>query len=98
MTGACNPLCVARSADMAVSGFFCPRTHEPLTLSADNLFLESPTGDRYQIIDGIPSLLLNADHQESISEKQEYYRVRAAEYDRGNDVMFRMLLCEEKQT
>ncbi|HEV7407067.1 MAG TPA: methyltransferase domain-containing protein [Bradyrhizobium sp.] len=81
---------------MTTSGFFCPRTHEPLTISADNLFLESPAGDRYPIVDGIPGLLLDAGRQETISENHEYYRARAAEYDRGNDVMFRMLLSEEE--
>ena len=83
---------------MAISDFFCPRTREPLTASADNSFLESPTGDRYQIIDGIPALLLDAGHLETISEKNEYYRTRATEYDRGNDAMFRMLLCDEEPT
>jgi ubiquinone/menaquinone biosynthesis C-methylase UbiE len=83
---------------MAISDFFCPRTREPLTASADNSFLESPAGDRYQIIDGIPALLLEAGRQETISEKNEYYRSRAAEYDRGNDAMFRMLLCDEEPT
>jgi SAM-dependent methyltransferase len=82
-----------RPADMTTSSFFCPRTHEPLTVSADGHFLESPAGDRYPIVDGIPALLLN---QESIAGNQEYYRTRAAEYDRGNDAMFQMLLCEEE--
>jgi ubiquinone/menaquinone biosynthesis C-methylase UbiE len=83
---------------MAISDFFCPRTREPLTASADNSFLESPAGDCYQIIDGIPALLLFAGRQETISEKNEYYRTRAAEYDRGNDAMFRMLLRDEEPT
>lgn len=80
---------------MAISEFFCPRTREPLSISADNSFLESPSGDRYQIVDGIPALLLDGGRLETISEKNEYYRGRAAEYDRGNDAMFRMLLSEE---
>ena len=80
---------------MAISEFFCPRTREPLSISADNSFLESPSGDRYRIVDGIPALLLDGSRLETISEKNEYYRARAAEYDRGNDAMFRMLLSEE---
>jgi SAM-dependent methyltransferase len=83
---------------MTIFQLFCPRTHQPLTVSADGLFLESPAGDRYQIVDGIPVLLLNAGLQEASSKNNEYYRARAAEYDLGNDVMFRMLLCEEQQT
>lgn len=83
---------------MTISGFFCPRTHEPLAISADNLFMTSPAGDRYPIVDGIPALLLNAGHQEALSENHAYYRARATEYDRGNDVMFRMLLSEEEPT
>jgi ubiquinone/menaquinone biosynthesis C-methylase UbiE len=80
------------------SDFFCPRTHQPLTIVADRSCLESPTGDRYRIVDGIPELLLDTGHQEARSENQEYYRARAEEYDRGTDVMFRMLLCEEEPT
>jgi hypothetical protein len=48
---------------MTISGFFCPRTHEPLTISADTLFMTSLAGDRYPIVDGIPALLLNAGHR-----------------------------------
>jgi ubiquinone/menaquinone biosynthesis C-methylase UbiE len=91
-------LSAVESSNMAVSDFFCPRTHEPLTVSADNSFLESPTGDRYPIVEGIPALLLDAGRLQATLEKNEYYRARAAEYDRGNDVMFRMLLSDEQQT
>lgn len=83
---------------MSESGFFCPRSHEPLVSSADGRFLESPAGDRYPMIDGIPSLLLASGHDEARGDRNKYYRERAAEYDRGNDVMFRMLMCEEEQT
>ena len=31
------------------------------------------------------------------SANQEYYQTRAVEYDRGNDVMYRMLLCDEQK-
>jgi ubiquinone/menaquinone biosynthesis C-methylase UbiE len=81
---------------MIASDFFCPRTQQPLTITADQSCLESPTGDRYRIVDVIPELLL--DNQQASSENQEYYRARAEEYDRGMDVMFRMLLCEEEPT
>jgi ubiquinone/menaquinone biosynthesis C-methylase UbiE len=83
---------------MTETGFFCPRTHEPLVNSADGRFLESPAGARYPVIEGIPSLLLASGHEEAGGDRNKYYRERAAEYDRGNDVMFRMLKCEEKQT
>lgn len=83
---------------MTESGFFCPRSHEPLAYSADGAFLESPAGDRYPIIDGIPSLLLAAGQDVAGGDRNKYYRERAAEYDRGNDVMFRMLRCEEGQS
>lgn len=77
------------------SGFFCPRTREPLTATADGSLLESSAGDRYSIVDDIPVLLLDASHQEAGSQKHEYYRRFAADYDRGNEVMYRMLLCDE---
>lgn len=83
---------------MTLSSFFCPQTRAPLTMSADLTYLEAPDGQRYPVIDGIPALLANPEHQESISESQEYYRARAAEYDRGNDAMFQMLLSEEEST
>ena len=81
---------------MTDSGFFCPRTHEPLRLQDDDSSLVSPSGDCYLIVDGIPELLLNGGHQKNTSRGQEYYRAKAAEYDRGMEVMFRMLLSEEK--
>lgn len=83
---------------MKETGFFCPRSHEPLVASADGRFLESPAGDRYPVIDGIPSFLLASGRDEASGDRNKYYRERAAEYDAGNDVMFRMLLCEEEQT
>jgi ubiquinone/menaquinone biosynthesis C-methylase UbiE len=83
---------------MPPSEFVCPRTLAPLSVSPDNSYLESPTGDRYRIVDGIPELLIDAGHQQAASQDQEYYRTRAAEYDRGSDVIFRMLLCEEDVT
>ena len=81
-----------------MSDFVCPRTRTPLSVGADNSYLESPHGDRYQIVDGIPELLVNAGHQQASSDTQEYYRSRAAEYDRGTAVMFRMLLSDEDAT
>ena len=83
---------------MTISEFVCPRTRTPLTLSADKSYLESPGGDRYQIIDGIPELLIDGDHPQGPAGNQEYYRTRAEEYDRGTDVMFRMLLSDEDAT
>lgn len=80
---------------MTVSEFFSPKTHQPLTYAVDRLFLEGPGGDRYRIIDGIPELLLDAGQHETKTQHQDYYRMRAAEYDQGSDVMFRMLLSEE---
>lgn len=83
---------------MTISQFICPRTHAPLILSADNCYFESPSGDRYQIIDGIPELLIDGGPQQGPAGNQEYYRTRAEEYDRGTDVMFRMLLSDEDAT
>lgn len=83
---------------MAVPDFVCPRTRAPLTASADNAYLESPAGERYAIVDGIPDLLIDAGNQAASDPDQNYYRTRAAEYDRGNDVMFRMLLSDEEKT
>lgn len=78
--------------------YYCPRTHQPLAATSDDNSLISPAGDRYQIVDRIPILLLDAGRQEAVSHKQDYYRKYAAEYDRGNDVMYRMLLCDEATT
>ena len=75
--------------------FFSPKTHQQLAYTDDRLFLEGPGGERYRIIEGIPELLLEAGRQEAKIHHQDYYRMRAAEYDQGSDVMFRMLLCEE---
>jgi ubiquinone/menaquinone biosynthesis C-methylase UbiE len=86
----------AKTRDMIEPGFFCPRTHQPLKMTADKSFLESPAGDRYRIIDGIPEFLLDASQQQAANSDQEYYRTRAAEYDLGNDAMYGMLLCDEK--
>jgi ubiquinone/menaquinone biosynthesis C-methylase UbiE len=88
----------SRDTMMTVPDFYCPRTREPLALSSDGAFLESPSGNRYPVIDGIPDLLLDAGRQTTKSEDQSYYRSRAAEYDRGMDVMFRMLLGDEVAT
>ena len=80
---------------MTMSEFFSPKTHQQLAYTDDRLFLEGPGGERYRIIEGIPELLLEAGRQEAKTHHQDYYRMRAAEYDQGSDVMFRMLLCEE---
>ncbi len=80
---------------MNTSDFLCPRTRQPLKLAADKSFLESPAGDRYPIVDDIPELLLDAGRQQAGSGNLEYYRTRATEYDRGMEVMFRMLRSEE---
>jgi SAM-dependent methyltransferase len=80
---------------MSTSDFFCPRTRQPLKVAADKTFLENQAGDRYPIVDGIPELLLDAGRQQASSGDLEYYRARAAEYDRGMEVMFRMLHSEE---
>lgn len=83
---------------MAVPDFVCPRTRKPLTLSADNSYLESLAGDRYEIVDGIPDLVTDIADQHGSGRDQDYYRTRAAEYDRGNDAMFGMLLADEEKT
>jgi len=83
---------------MTASDFVCLRTREPLSRSSDGAFLESPSGLCYPIVDGIPELLLDEGRQQAKSESQEYYRDRAAEYDRGVDVMFRMLLSDQAAT
>jgi ubiquinone/menaquinone biosynthesis C-methylase UbiE/uncharacterized protein YbaR (Trm112 family) len=80
---------------MALSDFFCPLTREPLSISDDGQRLTSPSGHQYPIIDGIPSLLIDGSHQTGSLGNQEYYCARASEYDRGTDVMFQMLLCDE---
>lgn len=83
---------------MKLSGFFCPQTKLPLTVSADGTFLIRSDDRRYPVVDGIPALLADDPDRNIVSKDQEYYHARAAEYDRGNDVMFRMLRSEEAPT
>lgn len=84
---------------MVASDFFSPRTYQPLAVATENdvTWLEAPDGERYRMIGGIPELLLNPGGQPTGFGNQEYYRTRAAEYDRGNDVMYRMLLADENE-
>jgi ubiquinone/menaquinone biosynthesis C-methylase UbiE len=78
--------------------FVCPRTHQPLALDREGSAFVAPDGTRYPIRDGIPDFLVGARDEEPLSADQSYYRERADEYDRGNEVMFKMLLCEEGVT
>ncbi len=74
--------------------FVCPKDRQPLVLSDDGAALLSAAGIRYPVQDGIPDFVPQMD-QEAPSGDQDFYRTRAQEYDRGNDVMFKMLLCEQ---
>lgn len=75
--------------------FFCPDDHSALTRSQDGDALVSANGATFAVIDGIPDFVHEADGALAFAAHQDYYRTRAAEYDRGNDVMFQMLLCDE---
>jgi ubiquinone/menaquinone biosynthesis C-methylase UbiE len=83
---------------IATAGFVCPRTRSPLTLSEDGLWMQSAAGDRYPVRDGIPELLVAGGHQQALHQTQDFYRNKAAEYDRGMEVMFGFLKSEEKPT
>jgi SAM-dependent methyltransferase/uncharacterized protein YbaR (Trm112 family) len=73
----------------------CPQTRLPLALSANGAALVSASGAHYPIVDGVPDFVVLTPGTEQRSTSGDYYRGRADEYDRGNDAMFRMLLCEE---
>jgi ubiquinone/menaquinone biosynthesis C-methylase UbiE len=78
-----------------VLGFVCPRDRQPLMPSSDGTTLISATGIHYPIRDGIPDFVLGTEQEAAPVGNQDFYRTRAQEYDRGNDVMFKMLLCEQ---
>lgn len=73
--------------------FVSPDDHEALSRRENSLVTAS--GVSYPIIDGIPDFVGAQDSAPAFADHQEFYRSRADEYDRGNDVTFRMLLCEE---
>lgn len=75
--------------------FVCPKDRQPLEPSEDGATLISAAGNRYPIHDGIPDFVMAIQQQASPVGNQEFYRSRAHEYDRGNDVMFKMLQCEQ---
>lgn len=79
-----------------VLDFVSPNDHQPLIATADGSALVGAGGDRYPMRDGIPDFVLATDGGEAPQGNQEFYRTRAQEYDRGNSVMFRMLLAEEE--
>jgi len=79
-----------------VLGFVCPKDHQPLALTADGAALISAAGIRYPLRDGIPDFVPGAEAELSPAGNQDFYRTRAHEYDRGNDVMFKMLLSEQE--
>lgn len=76
-------------------GFVCPHTHRALALSDDGGALLGANGVPFLIRDGIPDFALSAEDYGASGSNQEYYRSKSNEYDRGIDVMFRMLLAEE---
>ncbi len=76
-------------------GFTCPGGGETLVPADDGSALIAASGARYPIVDGIPDFVGDDAEQPSGAAHQDYYRQRAEEYDRGNAVMFRMLLCDE---
>jgi ubiquinone/menaquinone biosynthesis C-methylase UbiE len=78
-----------------VLDFVCPEDHQPLARSDDGTALISAAGMRYPIQDGIPDFVLDSGQDNKNIDNQRYYRSRAHEYDRGNDAMFKMLLCDE---
>jgi ubiquinone/menaquinone biosynthesis C-methylase UbiE len=78
-----------------VPDFVCPIDRKPLVKSEDDAALISAAGIRYPIHDGIPDFVAATDPQAPPAGNQDFYRSRAHEYDRGNDVMFKMLLCEQ---
>ena len=83
-------------SNTSVHGFVCPADHQPVALSDDGASLVSGSGSRYPIRGGIPDFVLGTGEDVVPGGNQEFYRTRAHEYDRGNEVMYRMLLCEEE--
>lgn len=73
--------------------FVSPADHA--VLSPRGASLVTSSGEAYPVVDGIPDFIAATDAAPAYAEHQEYYRSRADEYDRGNDVMFQMLLCDE---
>lgn len=80
------------------SSFVSPSTRQPLTKAQDGSALLGGTDEHYPVVDGIPQLLIRSGQVQASSESQAYYRDRAAEYDRGIEAMFAMLLADEEQT
>lgn len=78
-----------------MSHFVSPRTHQPLTLAPDGMALVTESGECFDVRDGIADFVGQSDADRARSADLEYYRSRAGEYDRGMDVVFRMLLCDE---
>jgi ubiquinone/menaquinone biosynthesis C-methylase UbiE/uncharacterized protein YbaR (Trm112 family) len=78
-----------------VLDFVCPKDHQPLTQSDDGTALISVAGIRYPLREGIPDFVVESGKEASAFGNRGFYRTRADEYDRGIDVMFKMLLCEE---
>jgi ubiquinone/menaquinone biosynthesis C-methylase UbiE/uncharacterized protein YbaR (Trm112 family) len=78
-----------------VLDFVCPGDRQPLSLSDDGTELISAAGIRYPVRDGIPDFVPEAEQTVLSAGNQDFYRNRASEYDRGNDVMFKMLLSEQ---
>lgn len=76
--------------------FVCPADRGPVVLSGDGASLISEAGMHYPIRDGIPDFAVTASEDIAPGSNQEFYRTRAHEYDRGNEVMYKMLLCEEE--
>ncbi len=76
--------------------FVCPANHRQVVLSSDGASLISEAGMHYPIRDGIPDFAIAAGEDIPPGGNQEFYRTRAHEYDRGNEVMYKMLLCEEE--
>jgi ubiquinone/menaquinone biosynthesis C-methylase UbiE len=79
-----------------VRDFVCPGDRQPLTLTEDGAALISAAGISYPLRDGIPDLVPGTEPETSPAGNQDFYRTRAHEYDRGNDVMFKMLLSEQE--
>jgi ubiquinone/menaquinone biosynthesis C-methylase UbiE len=79
-----------------VLDFVCPGDRQPLALTEDGAALISTAGIRYPVRGGIPDFVPGTDQEISPTGNQDFYRTRAHEYDRGNDVMFKMLLSEQE--
>jgi ubiquinone/menaquinone biosynthesis C-methylase UbiE len=76
--------------------FVCPADRQPLTLTTDGAALISAAGIRYPVREGIPDFAPQTEQEILPAGNQDFYRSRAHEYDRGNDVMFKMLLSEQE--